>query len=150
MRHRIRNELLTHPYELPLAVCTAIIAVVFAISPGLLAHSPVSFETRGITHHAWHYSLLVGSVLYIAGRFTAGDQRAIGLQTVGLALLLGCLALNLTALVTAEFDDARDVPPLGGYAVAIRVALMVGIGLRLWILITRPTAEIPVGRSNDA
>ncbi|MCA1571717.1 MAG: hypothetical protein LC798_15665 [Chloroflexi bacterium] len=143
-RAHLRDELLLHPYELPLAASAFIIAIVFTVLPDVLEHSPVGFETRGIIHHVWHYALLLGAALNLIGRFAKGAV-ALTLQGVGLALLLGCLLLNLSALVTAEIAGSA-AEPLSGLSVALRVALIVGICVRLFIIAERPTVDVGAGR----
>lgn len=141
-RHKLRDELLVHPYELPLMVCVLAVAAVFTVFPAALEHTPVSFETRGLIHHlGFHYLLLCGAAFNLAGRVMHRPAVSLWMQFAGLAMILTALALNLTALVAGELDGS-GTEPLGGLDVATRVALMIGIGVRLYIIGTRATVEL--------
>jgi hypothetical protein len=151
MSRRLRDELLLHPYELPFVLGVLVVAIVFTAFPDLLEHTAVGFETRGAVHHLWHHSLTAGAALNLAGRWPwivrwvgrivafcgrklADSDVGLTMQGIGLTLLLGCLALNLSALASAG--------QLGGLAMAIRLALMTGIAVRLFIIIRRPTVDV--------
>jgi hypothetical protein len=144
-RHKsLRRVILLHPFELPLAVCLLAIAVVFTAFPDVLEHSPINFEARGIVHHAWHYALLLGGALTVIGLFAIGP-RCLGVELAGLTLLLMCIALNFTALIAGEIDGSgRDA--LSGMDAALRVAAIVAIGVRMWIIATRPTVTMTASR----
>lgn len=146
LRSKVRNELLVHPYELPLMFILVVIAALFLIVPEALEHTPVSFETRGWIHHGWHALLFVGAALNLTGRFVRGEARSLWMQFVGLAIILACLALNFTALIAGEVDGS-GTEPLGGLDVALRAALMIGIGVRLYIIRTRATVELGASRA---
>ncbi len=127
---------------LPILVCLVVVAVVFTVAPATLDHAPVAFETRGAMHHVWHYGLLAGSLLALFGALST-HQRGLMLELVGLIVVVAALALNLTALVFASADGE----PVGGIDLALRVGAMLQLGVRIWILVVRPHAEIQVARN---
>lgn len=136
MLSKLRDELLLNPYELPFSFSVLVVAIIFTLSPQTLEHSPIGFETRGIIHHLWHYALLLpGAVLNLVGRFTRERAWGLALEGIGLALLLGAVSLNFSAIMTAG-------SPLGGFGIVLRIALMVGIVVRLFIIIKRPTVDV--------
>lgn len=149
MRPPVRNPrrvLLLHPFQLPLSVCLFAVAVVFTVFPQALEHSPVSFETRGIIHHAFHYALLLGGGCSVIGLFMCG-RAALQVELGGLTLLLAALALNLTALIAGELTHDAAVDPLSGLGAALRVGVMLGIAVRMYIVLAQPTVELP-GRTD--
>ncbi len=144
-RQRLRTVLLLHPFELPLGVVLFIVAIVFTLFPAALEHSPVSFEARGIIHHVFfHYGLLLGSLGVVIGLLWP-PPRGFVIELAGLLLLLIALLLNLTAIVAA---DATGEIAAGGLDIAMRAAVMLGIGTRAWTILRRST--IVVRASQDA
>ncbi len=139
MSHRVRSVLLLGQSTLPILVCLVLVAVVFTISPKALDHAPVAFETRGVIHHVWHYTLLGGSLLALFGALTL-HKRGLMVELVGLILVVAALALNLTALLAGD-------EPVRGVGLALRAGAMLQLAVRIWILVVRPTAEIQVGRN---
>lgn len=144
---RIRRVALLHPFQLPISLAMFGVAILFTAFPEALEHTPVSFETRGIIHHLFHYSLLIGGALSVIGLFLCG-RLALPVEFVGLLLLAVALALNLTALVSAELNP-EDTPPLSGLVVALRLAVLGGIGVRMFIILTQATVELPA-KNTDA
>lgn len=134
-----RNVLLLNPLQLPLVVALFTVSVVFTIWPEVLEHSPVSFEQRGFVHHFWHYTLLVGSALTLAGMMSAGPRR-LRTELVGLCLLIGALGINLTSAVAAAL--ATHPPEVSGLVVAMESALIVGLGVRGYIVTVEPTVDL--------
>lgn len=134
----LRRVALLHPIELPLVVCLLLVAVVFTVFPQALEHAPVSFEQRGLVHHAWHYSLLMGAGLAAFGLFTCDIRRGRLVQVAGFTLLVAALAMNLVALIAAETSGDPRVD-LSGLTIAIRVALIIGLLTRMWITAAQPT-----------
>ncbi len=124
----------------PLAACLVLVSFIFTVSPQALDHSPVAFETRGLWHHVWHYALLAGAILALVGSLSR-HPRALTAELAGLILVEAAVALNTTALSTAD----QAIPGVG---IALRVAVMIQVGLRIWILIARPIAVIEVGRTD--
>ena len=140
----LRRVILLHPFELPLAVSVLAIAIVFTAFPDVLEHSPINFESRGIIHHIWHYSLLAGGALTVTGLFAVGP-RCLVLELAGLTLLLMCLLLNFTALIAGEIAGASTAT-FSGLDAALRVAAMTAIAVRMWIIATRPTVTMTASR----
>lgn len=128
---------------LPILAALFVIAVTFTITPATLDHSPVAFETRGLVHHGFHYGLLAGALLGLAGALTT-NKRGNWLELVGLILVTAAIVMNLTALIADSTHP--DGEALSGVGLALRVGAIVQLGVRIWILVTRPTAEINVAR----
>ena len=141
----VRRVMLLHPFEFPLTVCLLIVAGVFLLFPDVLAHSPVSFEVRGVIHHVWHAVLFAGSLLTVIGVFRVGP-RGLVWELVGLTMLLGCLGMNLAALVSNEVAASSAGEQLSGIDAVLRVAAMSAIAIRIWIIATRPTVTMTVTR----
>ncbi len=142
MNPRIRAALLRQS-PLPILVTLLAVAIVFTLSPEALSHSPVSFETRGIIHHVWHYTLLGGTLLGLIGAVIV-DRRS--MELVGLILVEAALALNLIAIVTFEITGVGPGDAASGLGVALRVGVMAQIATSIWILTTEPLLELPVTR----
>lgn len=133
-----RNVLLLQPFQLFLVLALATVAVVFTIWPEALDHSPVSFERRGLVHHVWHYSLLAGSVVTLAGMLSAGPRR-LRIEFTGLCLLVGVLGVNLVACL-ADASEATNMIP--GLDVALRAAVISGLAVRAYIIAAEPTVNL--------
>lgn len=173
--HRVRRTALLHPFQLPVCVCLFVVAIVFTIFPEALEHSPVSFETRGVLHHIWHYALLFGALLVLIGLFLPTPAADIGplrvkfrsrvevinaavrklpwrpnplnVEFAGLVLLALCIALNLVALVVNEFQNVESVSrqdSIGGLGLALRLGVLLGFCIRIWINRAQPTVDLPV------
>ncbi len=134
----IRTVLLLHPMELPIAACLLVVAVVFTISPTVLEHTPISFETRGPIHHAFHYLLLIGSALAVAGMLVAFPIRPGLVVGVGLFCIGSAVFVNVVALVS-------DGAPINGLSLGERVGLLIGIGVRIYIVIAEPIVIVRAG-----
>lgn len=136
-----RSVVLLQPFQLTLVLTLVAVSVVFTIWPEFLDHAPVSFERRGIVHHIHHYMLLAGATLTAVGMVSAGSRR-LRTELVGLCLLIGALGVNLVAEVAhaAGADQAAS-----GLDIALRVAAVVGLTLRAYIVATEPTVSL---RSN--
>jgi len=137
----VRHVMLLYPFQLPLSLALLSVAVVFTVFPEMLEHSPVSFETRGIIHHLFHYALLVGSALMLAGLF-ATHRWHIKAELIGLVLVFSAIALNLVAILSDEFSTG-DGDPLSGMTVAIRSAILGGLVVRMWIVTVQPEISLP-------
>lgn len=133
-----RSVLLLNPFQLPLVVGLLLVAVVFTIWPQALDHSPVSFEKRGLVHHVWHYTLLLGSALTLVGMLAAARWR-LKAEFVGLVSLIVVAALNMIALTSAE-------GPTSGFDLALRAAVIVGLSVRAVIVVTEPTVDVSAER----
>ncbi len=142
MNPRIRAALLRQS-PLPILVTLLAVSIVFTLSPEALSHSPVSFETRGIIHHVWHYTLLGGTLLGLIGAVIV-DRRS--MELVGLILVEAALALNLIAIVTFEIAGVGPGDAASGLGIAMRVGVMAQIATSIWILTTEPLLELPVTR----
>lgn len=116
--------LLTHGFELSLAVALTVISLVFTISPEALEHAPVGFEIRGPIHHGFHFTLLGGSVAMLFGLVLARAR----LEMVGLILVTGAISMNLIALLTDPQSATEGLP------VALRVAVLTGVVGRLYLI----------------
>ncbi len=143
MNPRIRAALLRQS-PLPILVTLLAVSIVFTLSPEALSHSPVSFETRGIIHHVWHYTLLGGTLLGLLGAVIV-DRRS--MELVGLILVEAALALNLIAIVTFEITGVGPGDAASGLGIALRVGVMAQIATSIWILTTEPLLELPVTRA---
>lgn len=145
-RGGLRRVALLHPFEFPTVLCLLLLTIVFTVSPGTLEHSPVSFETRGIVHHVWHYTLLFGSVFAFAGlvieRRVGSIEVGLILELIGITLLLAALAMNFTALALGD----EEGPVLSGLGAAVRVGVMAGFATRMWIIAARPTVTMRASR----
>ncbi len=133
-RLRGRTVLLLHPIELPIVACILLVAVAFTLAPDTLEHTAVSFEQRGIVHHAWHYTLLSGAVLTLVGLLTQ-SRIAFRVEFAGLMLLIIAFAVNLIAVMTSGDE-------ISGLALATRCGMLIGLGVRAWIVLTQPTIVV--------
>lgn len=117
--------LLVHGFELAITFCLAVVSVIFTIFPDLLAHAPAGFETRGYVHHVWHYMLLAGALATFIGLCAARPR----VELAGLSLLIAALTINLLTLAYIG-----DQYPQQGIALAVRFAVLVGLGARAYLL----------------
>lgn len=135
-----RSVLLLLPFEFAFAVALWFVSVVFTIWPEALEHAPVSFEQRGFIHHVWHYALLAGSIMLLWGMFSAGRRR-LQVELVGLFLVLGCLGVNLTAVI-ADAVTTHDAPDVAGLGIGLRAGFILGLLIRTYIVIREPTVDL--------
>ncbi len=131
------------PFQLPLTWAIFAVSVVFTIWPDALQHSPISFETQGLVHHTWHYSLMLGSLLVLVGLFWTSPRR-LTVELVGLCVLMGALVMNLIAVVAFAFSPEDGEEP-SGLGMAIRVGIILGLGVRAYIVIKEPTVNVIQG-----
>lgn len=115
------------PMGFAVALCLLGVSVVFTLFPDALEHAAISFEERGIAHHAWHYTLFAGSAALLYGVMRP-DVR---IEGVGAALVLGAMTVNLVAIVAAGLGAGPITGAAGGVDVALRVAVILGLGARL-------------------
>ncbi len=140
-RLRGRTVLLLHPIELPIVACLLLVAVIFGIAPDTLEHTAVSFEQRGIIHHVWHWVLLLGgAVLTLVGLLTQ-SRIAFRLEFAGLVALIIAFAVNLIAVMTSGDQ-------ISGLALATRSGMLLGLGVRAWIVLTQPTIVVRATRDD--
>ncbi len=141
------------PCQLPLMLVLGALSIVFTIWPDVLQHSPISFETRGVLHHVWHYSLLAGSMLALVGMFSTRAYR-LRVELSGLSILLGAMTMNLIALVAAVSSAGRvgDVVETSGLDLALRFGILVGLASRAFVIVTAPvvTVKAPAAVSVNA
>lgn len=133
---------LLYPFEAAMVFWMLVAAIVFTFWPEALEHAPVSFEERGFIHHVWHYSLLAGAVVSSFGLLMRSPKRTL-VEVLGLVLITCTVALNLIAVVSAGLTD--NLPgSLDGWDVALRLGLLTGLALRIYILIREPIVEVTV------
>jgi hypothetical protein len=123
--------------SLPIVACLFIVAVIFTAFPDALTHTATSFEARSILHHVWHYLLLTGSGAAVVGTFMTDRRRGLFVEQLGLIGVECALVMNTIALVLTDSESSS------GIGLALRVAAIIQIGIRIWILATRPTFELP-------
>lgn len=146
--HNLRSTLLMNPIQLPLVLALMVVSITFTFWPQALDHSPVGFEQRGVVHHVWHYTLLLGSSLTLAGMLSTGRSR-LQVEFIGLCLLIGMLAVNLIAMVGGAYANAEPgVPPLAGMDVALRAGLILGLAVRAWTVVKEPTVDLVTTETN--
>ncbi len=117
-----------------LAVLLAV-SVVFIIWSDALDHTPTGFESQGVAHHIWHYTMMGSSALALIGMF--GTFRfSLPMELVGKIVLTGCLILNLLAVLTEANTHGGDQPD--GVRVALQFGVILVFLLRVYILIFRP------------
>ncbi len=129
------------PFQLPLVLTLAALSVVFTVAPETLDHTPISFETRGVVHHVWHYTLLAGSLLATVGMFVV-HRRRLQIELSGLCLLTGALAMNLMVLIAEAMTTVADEAPTG-LGMALRAAVIIGLLIRAYTVAREPTVQIP-------
>ncbi len=117
--------LLLHGFELALALALVIVGLIFTAFPEALEHAPAGFETRGVIHHIFHYTLLAGAILVVVGLVIDGPRT----EMVGLILLAGAILINLLAVATGGGPDAQE-----GLTYAFRGAAVAGILARLYLI----------------
>lgn len=136
-----RTVALLNPFELPIVVALVLVSITFTIWPDLLDHAPVSFEQRGIVHHFWHYGLLLGSLVTLAGMMAGTWRLRLVLELAGTSLLVGALSMNIIAVTAATVAHDGDAA-VTGLGLAVRSAVMVGFIIRAYILVSEPTVEL--------
>jgi len=132
------------PFQLPITLAIFAVSVVFTIRPDALQHTPIGgFETQGFIHHVWHYSMMLGSLLVLVGLFWANTRR-LQAELAGLFILIGALTMNLIALVAFALlpSDAEEPSGLG---MAIRVGVILGLGIRAYIVVAEPVVIVTQG-----
>jgi hypothetical protein len=137
-----RSVLLLQPFQFCLAFALWLTAIVFTIWPEALEHAPVSFEQRGIVHHVWHYALLLGTSVLMCGMLSAGRRR-LQAELIGLFLLIGCLGLNLTAVLADTVGLHESI--VSGLGIAIRAGFLAALLIRVYIVIAEPTVDLNQG-----
>ncbi len=130
--------LLLHPFQLPAVVSLFVLSVTFTIWPELLDHAAVSFEVRGPVHHIWHYSLLGGAIVTLLGMFYV-SRRYVQIELAGVCVLTGAVLLNLVAAISDL--GAGSVTGIG---LALRIAFVLGMVIRAYILLVQPAVVLPV------
>lgn len=145
---RLRTIALVWPAELCLVLSLLLTSVVFTVFPEALEHTPISFETRGIIHHAWHYLILASSASAAAGLMAMGNggqkhalHWAPRARLMGLIGIMVSLLLNLIAVVS---DDLSGGPPAGGLDLALRAAVVVFLGIRVYQIVRPPELQVVV------
>lgn len=128
------------PFQLPIMLGAFLVSIVFTIWPDALQHSPISFETQGLIHHVWHYSLALGSVLVLVGMFWTSSRR-LQAELAGLFVLMGASAMNLIAVIALVIDVQGDAEP-SGLGIAWRVGILLGMAIRAYIIIREPVVTI--------
>lgn len=136
-----RSVLLMNPYQLPIVLCLFGVAVVFTFWPNLLEHSPVSFESRGLVHHAWHYALLASSSLTLVGMLSTRPWR-LKAELIGLIGLVGAVGVNFVAMLADALGNSPEESSLNGLTLAVRFALILGFTVRAFIVATEPTVDL--------
>ncbi len=134
-----RRAALVNPFETAIVFWLLVVSVMFTFWPQALEHSPISFEDRGVIHHVWHYTLLAGSISATFGLLSKSPWRA-WFEIFGLILLAAAVALNLIAVISAGLA----LPPLAGWGVTLRIAILTGLVLRVYVLTTEPLVVVPV------
>lgn len=143
-----RAVALLHPFQLPLVFALAVLSVVFTVAPETLNHTPISFETRGVVHHIWHYYILLpGALLATVGMFVT-HRRRLQVELSGLSLLAGALAMNLVAVI-AEAVNTPAEEASSGLGMALRAAVVVGLLARAYTVAREPTVAIPGTLPNE-
>jgi hypothetical protein len=140
MRKRLGVAVLLHPAEVSLTLSLLTVSLVFTAFPGFLEHSPVAFETRGLVHHAWHYTLLAGSATALAGLLLFDHAWARSMRLYGLLALVLVVLLNLIAAVTE--DLTRPGVSTGGLDLALRVSTIGFLSLRIRTIVRPPIVEL--------
>ncbi|MDQ3276058.1 MAG: hypothetical protein M3Q39_13795 [Actinomycetota bacterium] len=127
---KLPTDIFTKPFEFAIALALFIVCVIFTAFPEALAHAPVGFEDRGIAHHMFHYTLLLGSLLILVGLLVK-QGLADEIERAGLVLTAGALTVNLIGFLAG--DPLEELPGVG---LAIRAAVILGLVLRA-VAITR-------------
>jgi len=149
-RITVRNPirvLLLNPMLFPVMLSLFAVSVVFTVWPTALAHNAVAFETSGVIHHVWHYTLLGGSLLSLFGMLAATKWR-LKAELFGLILLTAALAINLVAVISANLDGPAP-DPTSGLGFALRVGVLFGMLLRIYVVVAEPTIGVPVKATPD-
>lgn len=133
-----RRILLLRPVEVAIVTALAVLSLVFTFVPDLLEHAPISFERRGLIHHFWHYTLMIGSFGALFGLFVKGRWQAL-VELIGVILLSGALAMNLVAVLT-------DGEPPAGILIALRMGIILGFIIRAYAITHEPIVNEPIVR----
>ena len=136
-----RSVLLLNPYQLSVVLTLLAVSVVFTFWPETLEHSPLSFEERGVVHHVWHYTLLVGSLLTLVGMMSVRRWR-LKAELIGLVLMIGALGMNLTAMVADALAANSAESSLSGVGIGVRLAVILGHTIRAYTVATEPTVDL--------
>ncbi len=137
------------PFQLPLILALGVVSIVFTIWPDALQHTAISFETRGVLHHIWHYSLLFGSVLTVVGMFWT-DARRLRVELSGLFILMGSVMMNVIAQVASAAVGGED--GASGLGMALRFGILVGMASRAFVIVAAPVVSVkaPPGKTATA
>lgn len=141
---------LLRPVQFPLVVALLIVSIVFTVWPDALEHSPITFETQGVIHHIWHYSLLFGSALCLVGMFWVNPRWQLPVELAGLCLLMGVLMVNLIAVSSLAFGLSEAPNSEGdpsGFGLALRIGVILGFAIRAYVIVAEPimTVNSPKG-----
>jgi hypothetical protein len=137
-----RRVLLLNPFQTPLVICLLLVSVTFTFWPDALEHAPVGFEERGLMHHVWHYALLLGSLTTLVGMLIASPHR-MKVELIGLILLVGTMTMNFAAFIEG-MSDGHPSANGSGLGLALRLAVILGLTVRILILLRQPTVPLPV------
>lgn len=144
-RGSFRSTLLMN-YGVVVPVLTAFAAaLIFTIWPEALAHSPISFEKRGILHHIWHYTLLLAPLIALYGMFS-NHRWKLYIESVGLVAIALAVALNLVAQITLLLEKGQESAVLEGvtgYGIALRFGIVFVTGIRCWVILADPEVTVP-------
>lgn len=140
---KLPTAMFTNPFESAVAIALFVVCVIFTAFPEALEHAPVGFEDRGIAHHVFHYTLLLGSFLILVGLLL---KRGLAdeLERAGLILTAGALTVNLIGFLGS--DQLEDLPGVG---LALRVAVILGLILRAVALTRFPRITVVAADRSD-
>ena len=133
---------LVYPVMAGMVFWFVVVSVMFTVWPGALEHAPVSFEERGVIHHIWHYSLLAGALATATGMLWTSQRRTL-VEILGLLMLICAVTLNLIAVVGDGLTDGLS-GSLEGWDMALRLGILTGLALRVYVLAVEPVIEVPV------
>ncbi len=140
---KLPTVMFTRPFEFAIAVALFGVCVIFTTFPETLEHAPAGFEDRGIAHHIFHYTLLLGSLLILVGLLL---KRGLAdeIERAGLVLTAGALTVNLIGFLdSAPFDE------LPGVGAALRAAVILGLILRAVALTSFPRIIVVAADRSD-
>ncbi len=133
---------LLRPVQFPLVVALLIVAIVFAVWPDALQHSPITFETQGVIHHVWHWSLLGGSMLCLVGMFWTNPRWQLPVELAGLILIMGVLTVNLIALISLALSASPNGDEPSGLGLALRIGVILGFAIRAYVIVAEPVMTV--------
>lgn len=135
---------LLRPVQFPLVVALLVVGIVTLVAPDALQHSPVTFETRGLIHGTWHYSLLVGSALCMVGMFWTRPRWQLPVELAGLILLMGVLIVNMLGFISLSLSlsSSPSGDEVSGLGIALRVGVILGFALRAYVIVAEPVVTV--------